>query len=523
LPIPNSPARIAAGLALAALVPAAPAQVAPLQQQSLALPYDSGWLANPAPAEQVLASTTVRVQGASWLRLRFQLVSLWNDGDESTGARLRVTSHADGAVQELHALHARQWQSTSAYFNGDALQVDLVAPPGAGRSRLILRGLWAGPPSSPQFSQCGPTDDRVLSSDPRVARVLPLSCTGWLFDDCNHCFVTAGHCLGNSYLDVAQFNVPLSLPSGSVQHPPPEDQYVVDDTSQQGSGSGVPVGEDWGSFGCFANSNTGLMPFQRQGGWFTIAAPPSFSPAEVLRVTGYGLDQTPWDHSQVQQTDAGPYFSYAGTTVRYEADTYGGNSGSPVIWDGGGGVAIGVHTHGGCNPSPPYNGNYGTASTHAGWTAGRASPLGVCVPNPSTNAYCTAKVNSLGCTPTLGASGSPSASGGAGSFAVVAGNLLNQKAGLVFYGYLPLAGPFQGGFKCVAAPTVRTPLQGTGGASSGSSCTGSLAYDMGARIASGVDPQLVCGAIVYVQCWSRDPADPFTTSLTGGLRFAIGP
>jgi hypothetical protein len=265
------------------------------------------------------------------------------------------------------------------------------------------------------------------------------------------------------------------------------------------------------------------MPHQRQGGWFTIAAPPPFSPAETIRVTGYGLDQTPWDHSQVLQTDAGPYVDFTGTTLKYEADTYAGNSGSPVIWEGGGGVAIGVHTHSGCNTTQPFGGNHGTASTEAGWTAARASPLGVCVPNPSTAAYCTAKVNSLGCTPTLGSTGAPTAGGGAGSFTIVAGNLVNQKAGLLFYGYLPLAAPFQGGFKCVAAPTIRTPLQSSGGASSGSSCTGSIAYDMGARIASGVDPDLVCGAIAYAQVWSRDPAGPQTTNLTGGLRFTIGP
>ncbi len=147
----------------------------------------------------------------------------------------------------------------------------------------------------------------------------------------------------------------------------------------------------------------------------------------------------------------------------------------------------------------------------------------MCAPAPSSTAYCTSKVNSLGCTPVIGSLGSPSASGGAGSFVIQVADVINQKPGLVFYGYLPSAAPFLGGFKCVAAPTIRTPVQSSGGAPSGSSCTGVLSLDMGARIASGVDPDLVAGAIVYAQAWSRDPADAFTTNLSGGLRFTIGP
>ncbi len=48
------------------------------------------------------------------------------------------------------------------------------------------------------------------------------------------------------------------------------------------------------------------------------------------------------------------------------------------------------------------------------------------------SAYCTAKVDSLGCTPTIGWSGVPS--GGLSSGLVIrANNVLNQKSGLLFY------------------------------------------------------------------------------------------
>jgi hypothetical protein len=47
---------------------------------------------------------------------------------------------------------------------------------------------------------------------------------------------------------------------------------------------------------------------------------------------------------------------------------------------------------------------------------------------------------------------------------------------------------------------------------------------MGARIASGIDPNLGLGANVFAQYFSRDPASgsgPF--GLTNGLQFTIGP
>ncbi|MCC7014207.1 MAG: hypothetical protein IT454_16735 [Planctomycetes bacterium] len=504
------------------------AQAAPIAEQQVTFVYDSGALANTAASEQVLASHTVRVAHASWIRLRFQMVDLGSASGADQGAFLRITSHADGAVQELHAQHVREWRLTSAYFNGDAVQLDLVAPPGAGPSRVILRNVWIGPQLSPQFNLCGPTDDRLPSSDVRAARLLPYGCSGWMFDDAAHGFITAGHCVlstavPNSLLDVAQFNVPKSNAAGVLQHPSPDHQYAIDDTSLQFENGGV--GNDWGYFGCFPNPNTGLTPFQAQGACYALAAPPTFNPNEVLRVTGFGTDMTPDPTlNQVQQSHAGPFASFNGTVLRYEVDTTGGNSGSAVSWNSPAGeFAVGVHTHAGCSAAAPFLGNYGTSSQQANWVAARANPRGVCLPTSAVSTYCTAKVNSLGCTPSLGALGAPSASGGAGSFTIRASNLINHKVGLLFYGFMPAAKPFHAGFKCIDAPVKRTPPSSTGGALAGSDCSGVLDYDMGARIASGVDPHLVLGAVVYAQVWSRDPADPTSTNLTGGLRFTIGP
>jgi hypothetical protein len=136
--------------------------------------------------------------------------------------------------------------------------------------------------------------------------------------------------------------------------------------------------------------------------------------------------------------------------------------------------------------------------------------------------YCTGKINSLGCTPAMASSGSPSASSLA-PFLINASNFLNQKSGLLFYSHSPSSAAFQGGVLCVSPPTLRTPQQSSGGSASGSDCTGSYSFDFNARIASGVDASLVAGAEIYAQYWSRDPQSPSTTSLSNALRFLISP
>lgn len=138
------------------------------------------------------------------------------------------------------------------------------------------------------------------------------------------------------------------------------------------------------------------------------------------------------------------------------------------------------------------------------------------------SSYCTGKVNSLGCTPGMFYTGSASASA-ATPFTVRATNVLNQKSGLLFYGYGPNSSPFQGGVLCVKPPTLRSAVQNSGGSTSGSDCTGVLTLDFNQRIQGGVDPALVLGQEVFCQYWSRDPGSASTTSLSNALRFLINP
>lgn len=135
--------------------------------------------------------------------------------------------------------------------------------------------------------------------------------------------------------------------------------------------------------------------------------------------------------------------------------------------------------------------------------------------------YCTAKMNSQFCVPAIGYQGTPSLTG-TGPFRITATNLLNNKQGLVFYGYAQAALPFQGGTLCVQSPVKRTPATSTGGAATGNNCSGTFNFDFKALMASGSDPVLqVVGQQVNAQIWSRDPADAFTTNLTNAVRFQI--
>ena len=252
------------------------------------------------------------------------------------------------------------------------MQVDIVAHPGSGANRVRLRDVDAGLAPGSWQSQCGPNDDRLPSADPRSARILPIGCTGWLIDDCKQCFLTAGHCTGGT--SVIQFNVPPSNPDGSINNPSPDDQYSVDPASMQTNG-GLGVGNDWGYFGCFANSNTGLTAAEAQGSTFVLANPPPVS-SNNIRITGYGVDSSPPDRNQVQQTHVGPLVTSTSTTVQYQADTEGGNSGSPVIWEETG-EAVGIHTHGGCSTGGTGQ-NSGTSSTHPDLQDALASPQGIC-------------------------------------------------------------------------------------------------------------------------------------------------
>lgn len=140
---------------------------------------------------------------------------------------------------------------------------------------------------------------------------------------------------------------------------------------------------------------------------------------------------------------------------------------------------------------------------------------------PPPTAYCTAKTNSFGCVPAIGASGHASASGAA--FTITCANERSHKLGLLFYGFVSNNAAYQGGWLCVEAPVHRTVPSNSGGNAGVEDCSGVYSFDFDALIQSGNDPALVAGELVYAQFWSRDSAASFATVRSDALRFGIAP
>lgn len=354
----------------------------PLPHRVVDYRLDSGPVVHHGEQPASIYRQEILVEDAVWLRLFFSRAELGSDPVSGAGTTLRVTSLADGSVQDHTPLTLAQWRGSTAFFNGDRVRVELIADPGAPPSRLVLARLMVGEASGDELdSICGPDDDRTLSDSARTARVAPINCTGWMIDDDNHCFLSAGHCGVSSSFQVIEFNVPLSEPNGSVNHPPPEDQYAIDPASMQVVNGGV--GNDWAYFGGFANTQTGLTPFQAQGEAYTLGDPPATVGGETIRIVGYGsvsgTQGTPESWNFVQKEHTGPLDSVSPTTLRYVVDTTGGNSGSPVFNDDTG-LAIGIHTHGGCFSSGA-GANNGTSILVTGLQDALANPLGVCLPD----------------------------------------------------------------------------------------------------------------------------------------------
>jgi V8-like Glu-specific endopeptidase len=319
------------------------------------------------------------VPHAAWLQIHF---AEYNLGEQSF---VTITSLTDGHAQRLDARSLPEWQNSTAYFNGDAVEVELHVAAGEKDIFIRIEEVTVGELVKDQRSRrpgfrpegatpsvavpetiCGATDNRVASNEPRVGRIVPIGCTGWIVS--NGVILTAGHCTrGSSPPSLAgqilQFNVPASQANGTIVNPPPQHQYPINNASVTFRDNGV--GDDWAMFNTNRNANTQLLPVQAQGAFYRMSR--DDNPATV-RVTGYGLDGPGPSQacpscnfgrtgpgnadSQTQQTHAGPN---RGETTRganrvswnHQVDTQPANSGSPLIADDTT-LTIGIHTHGGC-------------------------------------------------------------------------------------------------------------------------------------------------------------------------------
>jgi len=144
------------------------ADPAPIKHNIVSYSLRSGTMANTATAEREVYNEVINGGDVPWIRLGFGQVRL------APGSRLQVTSLLDGAMQTLDAKAIAQWQYTTAYFNGASVRLSLIAAGNTRDNEVEVDRLIVGEWTNGTESQCGPTDDRVASSEPARGRLLDI-------------------------------------------------------------------------------------------------------------------------------------------------------------------------------------------------------------------------------------------------------------------------------------------------------------------------------------------------------------
>ena len=304
----------------------------------------------------LVQTETIDISGASIIRLNFVNVNL---GKKSY---ITLTSSHDNGTQKLASNSMEEWNYGSAYFNGNKVVVKLWQYKDDASVQCDVTKIEYLTGSQTIESQCGLTDDRLLSNSNQVGRI-DFNCTGWQIS--SGAFLTAGHCTNGNVMNIIEFNVPASSSNGGLVASNPNDQYPINSGSITWQNSGTN-GDDWCIFKVNPNANTGRLPHERNGfpdgfnGNFfrcTRDAQPGTVGLTTM-VTGFGTDQVPAGSSgtfnaqnQTNQSAAGPFSAETGSGnsvgIEYTVDTEPANSGSPVYFNGSN-TAIGIHTNGGC-------------------------------------------------------------------------------------------------------------------------------------------------------------------------------
>lgn len=301
---------------------------------------DTGILTNGEGAARVILSHEIRVPGAGWVRLYFGPTEL------PEGSWVRLTAEGDGEVQWLDGRALDAWQDSSAYFNGEAVRLDVVG--GAATTGIRVRvarvsvGVFVEPAGDPgSCGICG-VDDRVTSAEGWSGRVLPVGCTASLYCESGTSMITAGHCLEGQSSLVVQFHVPPSRADCVLVHPPVADQFPVSSFEVH---EDMGPGRDWGVFEPGVNG-LGETPFERYGAYRPLASSVMATGDEVT-IHGYGADTT-CVRRQTQQRSDGVVGSVGENSFDFFADIRGGVSGAAVLNEAGEIVGVVTHCRVGC-------------------------------------------------------------------------------------------------------------------------------------------------------------------------------
>jgi hypothetical protein len=364
-----------------ALVLAQAEQAAPIPHHLQPLTMRSGVHDGRAGVQSFQAfRDVVRIPDAAWLRVHF---SRYNLGTQSY---LTITSLKDGGQQRLDAAHLKRSRGNSAFFNGEAVAVELHVAEGEAGVFFELGEVMVGergtgfadivdvmrpPPEASVEAEgecrCGNQDDRVASNDPAIGRIVPDGRTAWIAS--NGAYVTSGYGLKRggqlAGLQILEFNVPPSDPDGTINHPPPEHQYPID-TDMVIFEDGINLIHSFAVFNCLPNSKTGLLPVHVQRAFYRVTRGRA-SIRTSIRVTGFGIDGPPPNFgfpgnsdNRTQQTATGEAFpeDRAGNWRRHSVTVPSsflsvGNLGSPMIIDDGSALVVGIHNLAACSVECP--------------------------------------------------------------------------------------------------------------------------------------------------------------------------
>lgn len=134
--------------------------------------------------------------------------------------------------------------------------------------------------------------------------------------------------------------------------------------------------------------------------------------------------------------------------------------------------------------------------------------------------YCTPKVSSNLCIPSIAAAGTASLANPSG-YVITTTQMETQVTGINIFGVGGQAAiPFQGGLLCVGGAVNRLPGKFTGGATP---CTGTFSYTLGDVLLHPSGGSLSAGTNFQIQSWTRDLGDAFGSSLSAAVDTTVCP